>query len=155
MASFYDELGGKVCLARVHRIFYGKLLVHPWLKGFFYGKDRDRLESQQTDFMTSMFGGPKCYGGRAVRCAHIHLFITEEVFMVRHGLLADSLDEARVPEPLAKMWLARDMSVKRALVKETEAECKGRYASEIPLIVPKPGIGVAFVARVMELSPSS
>ena len=99
--TLFDELGGTACLERVHRIFYGKLLAHPWLRGFFHGKERDHLESQQTDFMTGMFGGPKCYFGRAVGCAHIHLFISDEVFTVRHDLLADSLAEAGVRRALA------------------------------------------------------
>ena len=137
--TLFDELGGTACLERVHRIFYGKLLAHPWLRGFFHGKDRDHLESQQTDFMTGMFGGPKCYFGRAVGCAHIHLFISDEVFTLRHGLLADSLAEAGVPATLAERWLAHDRSMKRALIKETPADCKGRFANEEPVIVPKPG----------------
>ena len=100
--TLFDELGGTAGREWVHRIFYGKLLAHPWLRGFFHGKDRDHLESQQTDFMTGMFGGPKCYFGRAVGCAHIHLFISDEVFTLRHGLLADSLAEAGVPATLAE-----------------------------------------------------
>lgn len=35
------------------------------------------------------------------------------------------------------------MSMKRALVKETPADCQGRYNSEKPLIVPKPALGVS------------
>ena len=136
--ALYDEIGGRPCIERVHRIFYGKLLGHEWLKGFFHGKDRRFLESQQTDFMSGAFGGPKIYGGRAIGCAHIHLFITEEVFTIRHNLLAQSLAEAGVPTALAMRWLDCDMSMKRALVKQSPSDCQGRYNNEIPIIVPKP-----------------
>jgi len=139
MATLFDDIGGRPCIERVHRIFYGKLLVHPWLKDFFVGKKRDHLESQQTDFMTGAFGGPRIYEGRAIGCAHMHLYITDEVFTLRHEILAQSLSQAGVPPALAEQWLRHDESMRRALVKETPADCKGRYANEDPLIVPKPG----------------
>ena len=94
--------------------------------------------------MTGVFGGPKIYGGRAIRCAHIHLFISEEIFATRHQLLSESLDEAGIPAPLAKRWLDYDTSMKRALVKETPADCKGRFNNEEPIIVPKPAQGSVF-----------
>lgn len=67
------------------------------------------------------------------------MFISGEIFTLRHGLLADSLAEAGVPATPAERWLAHDMSMKRALIKETPAECKGRFANEEPLIIAKPG----------------
>ena len=58
------ELGGMPCLEKVHTIFYDKLLKHPWLKEFFKGVPRSHLESQQSEFMSGVFGGVKIYGGR-------------------------------------------------------------------------------------------
>lgn len=136
--TLFDELGGMPCLERVHRVFYGKLLRHPWLKGFFTGNRRDDLETQQTDFMARLFGGPKIYSGRLPKSAHTHMFITEEIFLVRHGILKESLTESGIRPDLMERWLGYDMGMKRALVKNTQSECFGRWKSEPIIAVAKP-----------------
>ena len=99
--TLFDDLGGMPGIAKVHTILYDKLLSHPWLKGFFKGVPRPHLEGQQNEFMAGLFGGPKIYGGRPPATAHVHMFITEEVFFPRHILLEEALDEARVREDLS------------------------------------------------------
>ena len=135
---FLDEVGGRACGARVHTILYDKLFSHPWLKTFFVGIPRSALEDQQTDFMADLFGGPARYCGRAPMRAHQHLFITEEIFMVRHNLLAESLTEAKIPAELKERWLNYDMGMKAAIIKDSVDECEGRYRTEKVLVVPKP-----------------
>lgn len=136
---FLDQVGGKACVERVHSILYEKLLSHPWLKDFFVGMERWHLEEQQTDFMIDMFGNsPQCYQGRFPMNAHQHLFITEEVFMVRHELLAESITEAKVSDDHKARWLEYDLSMKDAVVKKTVDECEGRYRTEKVIVVPKP-----------------
>jgi truncated hemoglobin YjbI len=137
--KFLDEIGGKACVERVHKILYEKLLSHPWLKGFFVGLERWHLEEQQTDFMMDLFGNtPQCYQGRYPMNAHQHLFITEEVFMVRHDLLAEAITEADVSDDHKARWLAYDLGMMDAIVKKTVDECEGRYCSEKVIVVPKP-----------------
>lgn len=137
--DFLDKIGGKACVERVHKILYEKLLSHPWLKSFFVGLERWHLEEQQTDFMIDLFGNtPRCYQGRFPMNAHQHLFITEEVFMVRHGLLAEAITEAGVSDDHKARWLEYDMGMKDAVVKKTVDECEGRYRSEKVIVVPKP-----------------
>ena len=136
--TFFDQIGGRPCIERVHTILYDKLLTHPWLKGFFVGKECWHLEVQQTEFMIGLFGGTKVYGGRAPMRAHQHLFITEEVFMLRHDMLAKSLIEAKVPTEHHERWLQIDMSMKSAIIKKTVDECEGRYRTEEIIVVPKP-----------------
>ncbi len=135
---FLDEVGGRACLERVHVILYDKLLSHPWLKGFFVGIERWHLEVQQTDFMADLFGGHPCYSGRLPMNAHQHLFITEEVFMIRHSLLAEALSEAKVADEHKERWLEFDMGFKAAVVKSSVDECEGRYRTEKVIVVPKP-----------------
>ena len=137
-ATLFDDLGGMDAIARVHRIFYDKLLSHPWLKDFFKGVPRPHLESQQTEFMAGLFGGPKIYGGRPPASAHVHMFITEEVFFTRHILLEEALDEARVRPELKDRWLEHDMGMQKALVKKDISECEGRYKMEPFIVVEKP-----------------
>ncbi len=136
---FLDQIGGKARVERVHTILYEKLLSHPWLKDFFVGMERWHLEEQQTDFMIDMFGNsPQCYQGRYPMNAHQHLFITEEVFMIRHELLSESITEAGVSDDHKARWLEYDLGMKDAVVKKTVDECEGRYRSEKVIVVPKP-----------------
>lgn len=137
--AFIDDIGGKDRIARVHRILYDKLLSHPWLKHFFVGMERWHLEDQQTDFMADLFGGlPAIYQGRMPMRAHQHLFITEEVFMLRHAMLAEALDAENITADLKEQWLKYDMGMKAAIVKTTVDECEGRYRAEQVMVVPKP-----------------
>ena len=136
--AFLDEIGGKPTVEKVHTILYSKLLADPWLKHFFVGLERWFLEEQQTDFMTTLFGGPKAYFGKFPMEAHKHMFITEEIFMARHKILEKSLIEGNVSEEHRKRWLDYDMGMKKAIVKGTVSECEQRYASEEVLVVSKP-----------------
>ncbi len=139
MMAFIHEIGGLPTLECVHGILYDKLLNHPWLKGFFVGMERWHLEEQQTDFMADLFGiEPKRYSGRLPMNAHQHLFITEEVFMIRHELLAEALSQAGISEEHKQRWLRFDLGMMGAIVKETIDECEGRYKTEKILTVPKP-----------------
>ena len=121
------------------RIFYDKLLSHPWLKDFFEGVPRPHLEYQQTGFLAAAFGGPWMYGGRPIDTAHLPMFITEEVFMLRHDILGQSLIEAGVRPDLRERWLAYSMKTERALVKASIGECAGRHKTEPIFVVAKPG----------------
>lgn len=136
--TLYDELGGMPCLERVHKVFYDKLLRHPWLKGFFEGKQLEHLESQQSNFMARLFGGPNTYSGRLPKGAHTHMFITEEIFLIRHKILEEALSETGIRPDLIERWLGYDMGLKRALVKNSLSECFGRYKSEPIIAVARP-----------------
>ncbi|HER27034.1 MAG TPA: hypothetical protein ENI69_07990 [Rhodospirillales bacterium] len=137
--AFIDDIGGKDCLKKVHTKLYDRLLSHPWLKDFFVGVERWVLEDQQTDFMFDLFGGdPKIYCGRMPMRGHQHLFIPEEVFMIRHQLLADSITQCGVSDAHKEHWLRYDLGMMRAIVKKSVDDCEGRYKTEKVLIVPKP-----------------
>ena len=95
--KLFDRIGGRPTLIRVHNILYTKIYTHPWLKLYFEHKPQQVLENQQTDFMTMLMGGPNQYAGKTPKFAHQHIVISEELFDVRHKLLADSLREANIP----------------------------------------------------------
>lgn len=136
--TLFDELGGRETLKRVHVVFYDKLLKDPWLLALFVGIPRAHLEDQQTDFMQYLFGGPNIYEGRMPKRGHKHLFITEEIFVERHKILSQSIDECRISEDLKKRWLDYDMGLRIALVKKDISQCEGRYRSEKVISVSKP-----------------
>ena len=66
------------------------------------------------------------------------MFITEEVFLIRHKLLEQSLIEAKISPDLIERWLDYNMKMKNLLVKNSISECKGRYNSEAIIAVEKP-----------------
>jgi hemoglobin len=125
-----ERLGGKVTLERVHKIFYDKIYAHPWMKLYFEGIRQDLIEAQQTDFMMMLFGGPKTYSGRMPIDAHQHIFITEELFQVRRGLLEVSLQEAGIPQKEREDWLSIDAAFQKALIKTRPEDCQARYLDQ-------------------------
>lgn len=138
-SPYFIQLGGRATIEKVHKIFYDKVYAHPWLKQFFAASPREHQESQQNDFMVSIMGGdPAAYSGRIPRDAHPHLFITDEIFDIRHRLLADAMAEAGVPDGLASLWLRRDEGFRKVLVKKSIDECHGRYKTEPIIAPPKP-----------------
>ncbi len=136
--SLFVRLGGRPTLERVHKIFYDKLFVHPWLSGFFVGIEQKLIENQQSDFFSQLTGGPKNYSGRMPKHAHAHMFITEELYDVRHELLKESLVNAHVKSPELDEWLKIDMAFKKVLCKQSPGECEKRYVDENIIVILDP-----------------
>ena len=128
--TLYDRLGGKQTFIKVHKLFYDKAYADPWLSKFFTDKPQEVLENQQTDFMVQLMGGPKAYGGKSPKSAHQHMVITEELFELRSRLLSESLKELGIRDDLREEWLDADRTFKRALEKNSEAECTISYPNQ-------------------------
>ncbi len=126
----FDRLDGRPTLDRVHKLFYDKIFAHPWLKQYFDGVPQALIETQQSDFMSSLFGGPKSYSGRMPIYAHSHMMITDELFDQRHELLKQALSEAGVAQAEADEWLKIDGAFRKVIVKKSIDECKGRFATD-------------------------
>ncbi len=135
--TLYDRLGGKPTLEKVHRIFYDKAFAHPWLSKYFTDKPQEVLENQQTDFMSQLMGGPKIYGGKSPKSAHQHMMISDELFELRSQLLSDAIREAGIADGLREEWLEADRTLKRAVVKKSEAECTRAYPNQPILNFPR------------------
>lgn len=136
--SFYDRLGGRPTIDHVHKVFYDKLYSHSWIGKFFAGISRELIEAQQSDFMGQMFGGPRIYGGRMPAEAHVHMYITDELFDLRHEMLRQSLTEAGVGPAVATEWLSMDKAFRRAVVKKSITDCQKRFTTDEVLNFPKP-----------------
>ncbi|WP_455221990.1 group I truncated hemoglobin [Kaarinaea lacus] len=136
--SLFDELGGLATLQKVHRIFYDKLYAHPWLKHFFAGHNQQAIEDRQTAFMAKKLGGAVAYWGKQLKMAHRQMYITEELFDLRHTLLRDSLEEAGIRDDLAQRWLKIDYAFKRQIVKQSiEGFYKTTWKYEKRIIIPR------------------
>ncbi len=137
--TLFDKLGGIETLERVHKRFYDKIYVHPWLKYFFEGHEQAAIELRQTQFMAEKFGADIRYPGMALELAHRRMFISEELLTLRRELLRESLEEEHVPESLIARWLKIDGAFWKDIRKDSLAafsEIDLKY--EKPLIVPKP-----------------
>ena len=128
--TLYDRLGGKQTFTTVHKIFYDKAYAHPWLRKYFTDKPQELLETQQSDFMIQIMGGPKAYAGKTPKSAHQHMVISEELFELRAQMLSDAIKEAGIQDGLREEWLAVDAALKRAVVKTSEKECVTAYATQ-------------------------
>lgn len=138
-STLFAQIGGRPVLQRVHKIFYDKLYAHPWLKHFFKGIKQESIENQQTDFMTSNMGGGKIYSGQLPVNAHKHLYISKELFEIRHELLRDSIREAGLAPDLMERWLRIDRAFERSTVKQDSSQCQKRFFTDEIIIVSKPG----------------
>ena len=135
--TLYDRLGGKATFIKVHKIFYDKAYADPWMRKYFTDKPQEVLESQQTDFMVQLMGGPKIYGGKSPKSAHQHMLITEELFELRADMLSESIKEAGISDSLRQEWLDADRTFKRALEKKSKEECIRAYPNQPILDFPR------------------
>ena len=136
---FFEQIGGRPALEKINRIFYDKVFAHPWLSQYFVDIGQDTIESQQTDFLQSTFGGPRVYCGRLPVPAHQHIYITEELFDLRSSLLEESLREYGLDEKLIVHWMKIDGAFRSVLVKKSASECRKRYNTDRIKDYPDPG----------------
>lgn len=136
--TLFDRLGGLDTLRKVHKNFYDKLFVHPWLKQFFVEHPQEIFENQQTNFMSGLMGGPKCYAGKTPKMAHQNIFITDEMFETRNAILSQSIKEAGIADDVREEWLAADRTLKRALVKTSVTECRTMFDGQRVYDIPQP-----------------
>ena len=84
-------------------------------------------------------GAPITYYGKQPQMAHRHMYITNELYDIRHQLLKESLEEAGVLAELAKRWLKIDYAFIRQIVKPSIASFyQTTFRYEKRIIIPKP-----------------
>lgn len=137
--KLYDIVGGLPTLEKVHKIFYDKVYAHPWLKQFFEGHSQEAIEGRQTSFMGEKMGGPK-YLGKPIKQVHENMYITPELYELRHELLKESLVEAGVAEEPMEKWLKIDDAFMRQIVKPSVESFYRDYhfTYKQRMIIPKP-----------------
>ena len=137
--SLYDAVGGLPTLEKVHKIFYDKIYIHPWLKQFFAGHNQEAIEGRQTSFMGEKMGGPK-YMGKPLKQVHENMYITQELYELRHEILKESLMEADVAEDAAARWLKIDDAFMKQITKKSvESFYRDfHFTFKQRIIIPKP-----------------
>ena len=136
--EIYDAVGGRATLERVHKRFYDDLYADPWLGQFFGEVAQEEIEAQQTDFMSSIMGGPKSFVGQSPQAAHRHMLITTEMLELRTEFLDRALRAEGIPEAARLAWLDLDASFRNAIAKQRIEECVQRYTFEPILVAHRP-----------------
>lgn len=137
--TLYQAIGGLPTLQKAHKIFYDKIYVHDWLKQFFEGHEQKAIEDRQTSFMAEKMGGPDPYPGKEIKMVHETMYITQELFDIRHALLEESLKEAGVAEKLRERWLRIDNAFMQQIIKDSiESMYNNDWKYKKPIIIPEP-----------------
>ena len=96
--TLYERLGGREAIASVVEDFYDRMLDDDRVTGFFEDVDMARQRAHQTQFLSSVTGGPVEYDGREMREAHEGMGITDEDYDIVGGHLDASLADAGVAD---------------------------------------------------------
>jgi hemoglobin len=116
MRTLYEAVGGEPAVRAILQALYDKLFSDPMVGFLFEGKDKAHIVEQQLSFTCRFLGGPQRYGGKPLPEAHARLPLLPGHFDRRHFLLAQTLDEQRVPEEAKRMWLSIDESLRPSVL---------------------------------------
>ncbi|MDH3326048.1 MAG: group 1 truncated hemoglobin [Gammaproteobacteria bacterium] len=137
-AKLFYEIGGLEIIQKVHEVFYDKVYAHEWLKKYFENHNRLLIENQQTAFMSEKFGSKVSYVGRPPRYAHLHMFITDELFEVRHALLKEALIEVGLRQDHIARWLNIDAAFKHHITNDSLELFNVTHTFHKKINIPKP-----------------
>ena len=111
------RLGGFSQLIVIIDEFYTRLLADILVGYIFKPFDRQKLISDQAEFVNRSLGGPhRDYEPRNLKQIHRPLKITSGHFDRRHQILKDVLDQFEVESDIKKMWLDLDLKFKAVII---------------------------------------
>jgi len=87
--TLYDRLGGRDAIASVVDEFYDRVLEDERVAYYFEDVDMQKQRAHQTQFISSVTGGPVEYSGAEMEAAHEGMGITPTEF----DAIATHLDE--------------------------------------------------------------
>lgn len=93
MPTLYERLGGEDAIAAVVDAFYERVRDDDRVAHFFEGIDMQQQRAHQTQFLSSIAGGPVTYSGAEMDEAHSHLDIHQEHFDAIAELLEETMIE--------------------------------------------------------------
>jgi len=137
--SLFDAIGGLSAMERIHTSFYDKVYAHPWLGKFFVGHEQKAIELRQTQFMAEKMGAKTPYPGRDLDVSHMRMYITEELLVLRQGLLREAIEEEGIAPDLVTRWLKIDRAFWSKIKKDSLEDFKSTDLKyEQHMIVEKP-----------------
>ncbi|KYH27112.1 bacterial-like globin [Halalkalicoccus paucihalophilus] len=96
--TLYERLGGEESIEAVVDRFYGYVMDDDLVNGYFEDTDMQKQIAHQTQFISSVTGGPVEYSGEDMYAAHEGMGISEEEFNAIAKHLNTALKEFDVPE---------------------------------------------------------
>jgi hemoglobin len=116
VSSLYEAIGGEPPVRAVLQSLYDKLFDDPMVGFLFQGRDKEHIVVQQLAFTCHFLGGPQEYAGRPLPAVHAALPLLAGHFDRRHRLLAQVLEEQRVPEEVKRVWLRVDEALRPSIL---------------------------------------
>lgn len=116
--TLYAQLGERAAIAVVVDRFYERVLTDEHLAHFFEDVEMTALRAHQTQFLSTVTGGPIEYTGREMHAAHAHLDLTEDHFERVAIHLRDTLSEFGVPDAQTKKVMDAVWSLKDTVLAE-------------------------------------
>lgn len=95
--SLYERLGGEESISAVVDEFYDRMLADEQVAHYFEDTDMTKQRAHQTQFISSVTGGPVEYTGDDMRAAHDHLELTHDDFAATATHLQNALEAFDVP----------------------------------------------------------
>ncbi|MCG8462861.1 MAG: FAD-binding oxidoreductase, partial [Holophagales bacterium] len=112
--------------------FYDKVFDDTRLSRFFDGVTKARAIEKQYNFLYKVFTGEDVYMGDTPRAAHHWMVISDELFDYREELMAETMREHGLSEPMIRRWRAAQERYRRDIVK-AEPFPKVIDGEELPL----------------------
>jgi hemoglobin len=110
------EATGEAKVRAVLQALYDRMFVDPIVGFLFEGKDKARIVEAQVALTCAFLGGPQRYEGKPLPEAHASLPLLPGHFDRRHHLLAEVMEELRVPEDAREMWLQVDAGLRGSVL---------------------------------------
>jgi len=111
------RIGGFSQLLVILDEFYTRLLADILIGYIFRPFDRQKLITDQAEFVNRSLGGPyRDYEPRNLKQIHLPLKITSGHFDRRHQILKDVLEQFEVESDIKKMWLDLDLKFKAVII---------------------------------------
>ncbi len=96
--SLYDKYGGFESVGKIVHALYEKISESELLAPYFKNTDMKRLMNHQTQFFSSIMGGPVSYEDGQLEKIHRRLNVTEEAFGEVAELLEEVLEDFEMEE---------------------------------------------------------
>jgi len=94
--SLYDKYGGFSTVSKVVHEFYRRVLENDLLAPYFKNADMQSLMDHQTQFFSTLMGGPVTYTGEELDKMHKRLNIDEQAFAEVLDVLEEVLEDSGV-----------------------------------------------------------
>lgn len=114
--TLYERLGGQDAIAAVVDDFYERVLADEQVAHYFDDVDMQAQRAHQTQFISSVAGGPVEYSGRDMEAAHEHLEIGRADFAAIARNLEAALEAFDVEEEDREAVLSAVASYEDAVV---------------------------------------